>query len=129
MKVGLVVLTVAGCLTACAARAETETLVYHGSAFTHFTQQVYPPDGTPYPPPLGSLVGEMEISSPLGPNITDASVVPLSWSFYDRYDPYDPTLTSDWLSTIGDGEYGSASFKFSTLDGQITNWDVSLTGG
>jgi hypothetical protein len=90
---------------------------------------VSPPDRSLFPPPLGSLLGEIELSGPLAPNVTNASVVPLSWNFGYQYDPYNPVLTSDWLSTIGYGEYGSASFQFSTAGGQIVNWHISLSGG
>jgi len=104
------------CLVACGimpmiAGAQTETLDYTGAAFTpvsingHF--------GIP------NITGEIQLSAPLGANLTDATVVPVSWSFND------PMLNSIIASS---GPCCTTdSFSFTTVNGVITGWDIDVS--
>jgi hypothetical protein len=104
------------CLVACGfmpvlAGAQTETLDYTGVAFTpvsingHF--------GIP------NITGEIQLSAPLGANLANAAVVPVSWSFND------PMLNSVIAST---GPCCTTdSFAFTTVNGVITGWDVDVS--
>jgi hypothetical protein len=104
------------CLVACGfmpmiAGAQTETLDYTGAPFTpvsingHF--------GIP------NITGEIQFSAPLGANLTNATVVPVSWSFND------PNLNSVIAST---GPCCTTdSFTFTTVNGVITGWDVDVS--
>jgi len=93
------------------AGAQTETLDYTGAAFTpvsingHF--------GIP------NITGEIQLSAPLGANLANATVVPVSWSFND------PMLNSVIASK---GPCCTTdSFAFTTLNGVITGWDVDIS--
>ena len=104
------------CLVACGfmpmiAGAQTETLDYTGAAFTPVSINVH--FGIPY------ITGEIQLSAPLGANLTDATVVPVSWSFND------PNLSSVVAST---GPCCTTdSFSFTTVNGVITGWDVDVS--
>jgi hypothetical protein len=104
------------CLVACGfmpmiAGAQTETLDYTGVAFTpvsingHFG--------------IANITGEIQLSAPLGANLTNATVVPVSWSFND------PMLNSVIASS---GPCCTTdSFAFTTVNGAITGWDVDVS--
>lgn len=104
------------CLVACGfvpvlAGAQTETLDYTGAAFTPVS--INGQSGIP------NISGEIQLSAPLGANLTNAAVVPVSWSFND------PMLNSVIAST---GPCCTTdSFAFTTVNGVITGWNVDVS--
>jgi hypothetical protein len=105
------------CLVACGfmpmiASAQTETLDYTGLPFT-------PVNINGQFVGLPNITGEIQLSAPLGANLTDATVVPVSWSFND------PALNSVIAST---GPCCTTdTFAFTTVNGVITGWDVDVS--
>ena len=104
------------CLVACGlapiiAGAQTETLNYTGPNFTPVTINGH--SGIP------NITGEIQLSAPLGANLTNANVVPVSWSFND------PVLNSIIASS---GPCCTTdSFALTTVNGVITGWDIDLS--
>jgi hypothetical protein len=104
------------CLVACGltpmiAGAQTETLDYTGADFTPVTINGH--SGLP------NITGEIQLSAPLGANLTDATVVPVSWSFND------PNLNSIVASS---GPCCTTdSFSFTTVNGVLTGWDIDVS--
>jgi hypothetical protein len=104
------------CLVACGfmpmiAGAQTETLEYTGVAFTpvsingHFG--------------ISNITGGIQLSAPLGANLTNTTVVPVSWSFND------PMLNS--VIASGGPCCTTDSFAFTTVNGVITGWNVDVS--
>jgi hypothetical protein len=99
------------CLVACGfapmiAGAQTETLDYTGAAFTPVSINGH--SG------ISNVTGEIVLSAPLGANLTNATVVPVSWSFND------PNLNSTLAGTTD-------SFAFTTVNGVITGWNIDVS--
>jgi hypothetical protein len=104
------------CLAACGivpiiAGAQTETLDYTGVAFTPVSINGH--SGIP------DITGEIQLSAPLGANLTNASVVPVSWSFND------PNLNSNIAS--GGPCCTTDSFAYTTVNGAITGWNIDVS--
>jgi hypothetical protein len=104
------------CLVACGltpviAGAQTETLDYTGASFTPVS--INGNSGIP------NITGDIQLSAPLGANLTNASVTPTSWSFND------PNLTSA-VASSGPGTT-TDSFTFTTVNGVITGWDIDVS--
>jgi hypothetical protein len=80
-------------------------------------------------PPVGStLAGSVTLANPL-PYSGTVTVTPTAFSFNSNLG----MLQSSFLATVGEvgypDEYMSTSFVFTTTDGQITGWTISLTAG
>jgi hypothetical protein len=104
------------CLVACGitpviAGAQTETLNYTGADFTPVN--INGQTGIP------NVTGDIQLSAPLGANLTNASVTPVSWSFND------PNLNSV-IAANGPG-VTTDSFSFTTVNGVITGWDIDVS--
>ncbi len=107
--------------------AQTETLDYSGSAFTSVSISgnlaSAERDGI-----LGSNTGQIVLSAPLGDNLNNVAVNPVSYSF-DATNAFGALfLTSQGPFRGEPGTY--ASFLFSTnAAGVLTGWNINLVGG
>jgi hypothetical protein len=107
------------------ASAQTETLGYGGSAFTSLTINGNLSIGLQNMIPANT--GELVLSSPLGDNLHNAAITPVSWSF-DATAPFGGYLDSNGPTAGGPGQ--SASFVFSTdASGALTGWNINILGG
>jgi hypothetical protein len=114
---------VAGPMTA---NAQTETLDYIGSPFTSRNIDGNLTNGLANA--IAENAGELVLSSPLGDNLNNAAVTPLSWSF-DSNTQFGSIYLNSHNPAAGDpGD--SMSFKFSTdANGAITGWSIAVIGG
>lgn len=120
MKVGT---WIAALLTAgvpLAASAQTETLDYLGSPFTNLTVSGNVADGLANAPL--AMTGQVVLSAPLGDDLSNFQVTPLSWTFSGLY-----LSSSGPVSSQPDN---FAQFSVSTdANGALTGWDVSIDAG
>ncbi|MDP9089771.1 MAG: hypothetical protein M3O26_13650 [Pseudomonadota bacterium] len=105
--------------------AQTETLDYVGSAFTNLTISGNLTNG------LRNVVpenfGEVVLSAPLGDNLNNAPVKPISWSF-------DSTTQLGGIYLNSNSPFAAAGasplFTFSTdANGILTGWNIDIVGG
>ena len=104
--------------------AQTETLDYSGSLFTslRFTGTMSDALANSIPQNTGELV----LSSPLGDNLHNFAITPVSWSF-DSSSPNGVFLKSN-SPFPGPGDV--ATFRFSTdASGMLTGWNIFVSGG
>lgn len=100
------------------AAAQDETLQYVGSPFTSFTATGDIGNAFAQSPAQNS--GEIVLGTPLGDNLNDVAVTPLSWNF-------DPTTNSNFY--LVDFPYNSMTFTVSTNgQGNLTAWNLSAGG-
>jgi hypothetical protein len=109
-----------------AANGQTETLDYIGSPFTSRSIDGNLTNGLANAIPENA--GELVLGSPLGDNLNDAAVTPLSWSF-DSNTQFGSVYLNSHNPAAGDpGD--SMSFMFSTdAHGVITGWSIAVIGG
>ena len=109
-----------------AANAQTETLNYVGSLFTQSTISGSPSNGLKNEIPENA--GQLTLSSPLGDNLKNVEVTPVSWSF-DSTSQFGGLYLNSSNPFAGEpGE--STSFSFSTdAGGHLTGWDINVIGG
>jgi hypothetical protein len=110
----------AACLIAApvAVRAQIETLDYQGSIMNgSVSQSGYAPPG-PF-----AFSGSIVLNSPLGANLNDATIVPMSWSFNSPLGELSSTFAAQQPDDSG------ATFEFSTVKGKISGWSIDLFGG
>ena len=101
--------------------AQTETLDYTGSAFTSVS--IFG-NNEGFPSPTQNP-GELVLSSPLGDNLHDFTVTPVSFSF-NGDTMYGAALDSSINSFTGPADV--ASFRFSTdAHGMLTAWDIVVS--
>lgn len=100
-----------------AALAATETLDYSGSVMSITSEGSFGGTG---PGPF-ALNGWVELSGPLGANVTNDAVIPVAWSFNTP----EGILSSSFASnpTNVNGSVG-ASFTFTTRNGAVVGWNV-----
>jgi hypothetical protein len=104
--------------------AQTETLDYIGSPFTSFGFTGTMSDALANSIPQNT--GEIVLSSPLGDNLHNFAVTPVSWSF-DRSTPNGVFLRSN---SPFPGPDDVATFLFSTnASGMLTAWNIVVSGG
>jgi hypothetical protein len=104
------------------ANSQTETLDYSGSPFTSLTIDGNLSNGLANAIPEN--VGELVFGSPLGPNLNNVAVTPVSWSFDGSTQFGSVYLNSS--SPFVD----SMSFLFSTdANGVPTAWSINVLGG
>ena len=109
-----------------AANAQTETLDYIGSPFTSRNIDGDLTNGLANT--IAENAGQLVLSSPLGDNLNNAVVTPLSWSF-DSNTQFGSIYLNSHNPAAGDpGD--SMSFLFSTdAKGAITGWSIAVIGG
>jgi hypothetical protein len=110
----------AACLIAApiAVRAQTETLYYQGSIMNGSVSE------SGYAPPAPfAFSGSIVLSSPLGANLNDATIVPTSWGFNSPLGELNSTFAAEQPDDSG------ATFEFTTVKGKITGWSIDLYGG
>jgi hypothetical protein len=110
----------AACLIAApiAVRAQIETLDYQGSVMNGSVSE------SGYAPPAPfAFTGSIVLASPLGANLNDATVVPISWSFNSPLGELSSTFAA------GEPDDSGATFEFTTVKGKITGWNIDLFGG
>ncbi len=104
------------------ANSQTETLDYFGSPFTSVST-----DGNPSNALANTIaenIGELVFASPLGHNLNNAAVTPLSWSF-DSSTQFGGAYLNSHNPFVD-----SMSFLFSTdANGVPTAWSIDVTGG
>ena len=103
------------------ANAQTETLDYTGNLFTSLTANgnLSIAVGNAIPENTGELV----LSSPLGDNLINVAVTPVSYSF-------DTSARFGFYLNSNNPFGNSASFLVSTdANGLLTGWNVDVTGG
>jgi hypothetical protein len=101
--------------------AQTETLDYTGSAFTNVNISG---NNQGFANPIQNT-GELVLSSPLGDNLHDLAVIPVSFSF-DGNTVFGAALDSSINSFTGPADV--ASFRFSTdAHGMLTAWDIVVS--
>jgi hypothetical protein len=109
-----------------AANAQTQTLGYTGSPFTSLSISGNLSNGLADAIPENT--GELVLSSPLGDNLNNLAVTPVSWSFDST-----TRFGSIYLNSNNPfaGEFGeSTSFTFSTdASGVLTGWNINVIGG
>jgi len=109
-----------------AANAQTETLDYVGSPFTSLTIGGNLNNGLQNTIPENT--GELVLSSPLGDNLHNAAIMPISWSFDNNTQFGSIYLNSN--SPFAGEPGASSSFTFSTdASGSLTGWSLSVIGG
>ena len=114
-------LAAAALLSARMANAQTETLDYTGSSFTNVSISG---NNEGFANPIQNT-GELVLSSPLGDNLHDFAVTPVSFSF-DGNTVFGPALDSSINSFTGPADV--ASFRFSTdAHGMLTAWDIIVS--
>jgi hypothetical protein len=106
------------------ANAQTETLDYTGSPFTSLS--ITGNSSTGLANAIPENVGELVLSSPLGDNLNNVAVTPVSYSFDSS-----TRFGSHYLNSGNPQSPGnSASFLFSTdATGMLTGWNISVIGG
>jgi len=109
-----------------AALAQMETLDYTGSPFTSLSISGNLSNG------LANSVlanaGDIVLSAPLGDNLSNVAVTPISWSFDSNTQLGGIYLNSNNPVAGGPGE--STSFIFSTdATGMLTAWSLKVTDG
>ena len=98
--------------------AATETLDYSGSIMSITGESSFGGSG---PGPF-ALNGWVELSSPLGANVTNDAVIPVAWSFNTP----EGILSSSFAGNPTNVEGSvTASFTFTTRNGTIVGWDVA----
>lgn len=107
------------------ATAQPETLDYVGSAFTNLTISGNLTNG------LHSMIpentGEVVLSSPLGDNLHNVAVTPVSWSFDSTTQFGSIYLNS---SNPFSGQSPPPVFMFSTdANGVLTGWNIDIVAG
>ena len=108
------------------ALAQTETLDYTGSLFTSLTVDGNVGIGLSNAMPQNT--GELVLSSPLGDNLNNVAVTPVSYSFDGSAQFGSLYLNSSNPESGAPGN--SMSFVFSTdATGMITGWNISVIGG
>ena len=106
------------------ATAQTETLDYTGSPFTSLSFTGTMSDALANSLPQNT--GELVLSSPLGDNLHNFAVTPVSWSF-DSSTPNGVFLKSN---NPFPGPDDVATFLFSTnASGMLTAWNIVVSGG
>jgi hypothetical protein len=89
---------------------------------------VYQYDGSPFQDVAGryqttdSLSGSIHLSSPLAPNLSNASISLIGWSFSDglkTFTELDSHAETPYLSTDGGGRIVAWSFDFSNDSGEV----------
>ncbi len=106
------------------ANAQTETLEYTGSPFTSLSFTGTMSDAVANSIPQNT--GELVLSSPLGDNLHNFAVTPVSWSFNSS------TPNSVFLKSNNPfpGPGDVATFLFSTnANGMLTAWNIVVSGG
>ena len=106
------------------ANAQTETLDYTGSLFTSLSIDGNKSNGLANAVPKN--VGELVLSSPLGDNLNNVAVTPVSWSFDSN------TQLGIFLNSSNPfaGPDDVTSFRFSTdANGMLTAWNIVVSGG
>lgn len=98
--------------------AATETLDYSGSIMSITGESSFGGSG---PGPF-ALNGWVELSSPLGANVTNDAVIPVAWSFNTP----EGILSSSFAGnpTNVDGSV-TGSFTFTTRNGTVVGWNVA----
>lgn len=98
--------------------AQDQTLQYIGSPFTNFTATG--DIGNAFAESPAENSGEIVLGAPLGDNLNDVAVTPLSWNF-------DAATNSNFY--LVDLPYNSMAFTVSTnADGDLTAWNLSAGG-
>jgi hypothetical protein len=116
-KYALVLLLLAGSVSV---HAQDVTYDYTGAPITAVYQgDLTAPPGTNLTG-LPGLTGDIILASALNPNEANQIVTPMSYNFGDL-------LSSATVDTSNQGVV--ASFDFSTVNGQITGWNVELNSG
>jgi hypothetical protein len=105
--------------------AATETLGYVGSAFTELTINGNLSNGLQNTIPENT--GQLVLSSPLGDNLHNAAITPISWSF-------DSTTQFGSLYLNSNNPFSIPSspplFLFSTdANGVLTGWNIDILAG
>jgi hypothetical protein len=109
-----------------AANAQTETLDYIGSPFTSRSIDGNLTNGLANSIPENA--GELVFGSPLGDNLHNVAVTPVSWSFDSNTQFGSIYLNSHNPAAADPGD--SMSFLFSTdAHGLITGWSIAVVGG
>jgi hypothetical protein len=93
------------------AGAQTETLDYTGADFTPVTINGH--SGIP------NITGDIQLGAPLGANLTNATVIPVSWDF--NVPMLNSTVASSGPCCTTD------SFSFTTVNGVLTGWDIDVS--
>jgi hypothetical protein len=108
------------------ANAQTETLDYTGSPFTSLSIDGNLSNGLANAIPRNA--GELVLASPLGDNLNNVAVIPISWSF-DSNTQFGSIYLNSSNPAAGDpGD--SMSFLFSTdANGVLTGWNIAVVGG
>jgi hypothetical protein len=107
------------------ATAQTETLDYVGSAFTSLTIDGNLSNGLQNTIPENT--GELVLSSPLGDNLHNAPITPISWSFDTTTQFGSLYLNSKY--TLG-APGAPPLFLFSTdANGVLTGWNIDILAG
>lgn len=118
-----VLAAIVSCCIMADARAQCSTLQYTGTPFA----TVVLTGIDPQQPVDSPVVGLITLSGPLAGNLSNATVVPVSWDFSPEsggFASYPPSVTvcgtGNWVSPCG-------TFVFSTdANGAITDWNVTL---
>jgi hypothetical protein len=100
-----------------AALAATETMDYSGSVMSITSESSFGGSG---PGPF-ALNGWVELSSPLGANVTNDTMIPVAWSFSTPEGIVSSSFASNPTNVYGSV---SASFTFTTRNGAIVGWNV-----
>jgi hypothetical protein len=104
----------------------TYTYTYTGQTLGNGTWGPTTDGGTPPAPPATTLSGTVTLSAPLNPNQANQVVSPVSWSFGAP-----GAITSAFISAglleVQTNPTLSASFVFSTVNGEIVAWAVSVS--
>ena len=108
------------------ANAQTETLDYIGSPFTSLSIDGNLSNGLANAIPQNA--GELVLASPLGDNLNNVAVIPISWSFDSNTQLGSIYLNSSNPAAGDSGD--SMSFLFSTdANGVLTGWNIAVVGG
>jgi hypothetical protein len=114
-------LAAAALLSARMVNAQMETLDYTGGSFTTVSISG---NNEGFANPIQNI-GELVLSSPLGDNLHDFAVTPVSFNF-DGNTVFGPALDSSTNPFTGPAD--AASFRFSTdAHGMLTAWDIVVS--
>jgi hypothetical protein len=105
-------------LLASVVRAQVTTYDYTGNLLSETSS------GVSVLTPL-YLSGNLVLSNPLNPNEANQIVTPLSFDFVSQNDFLSSAAQSAWNAHTS-SEQVSSSFEFSTVNGNITAWNVAL---